>query len=151
MDDQRAGVVLRISPDTRRTLIAIFTAILTIVIVGLVLSLMNVIHNPNPSGQMIGLTLIFVVGGMLLILGIVRSRVVLHPDRIEVTRNLSPTRTIARADIVARRLHPYAWRGSAYYIFITRDGKEVSLPPYLEHGKVLQQWMADIPLASTRR
>ena len=113
------------------------------------LSLTGVFHNPNPPSRLAGFAVIMIAGGVALILRVVRSRVVLRPDGIDV-RRLLWSRRVARVDIVARRFHPSAWRDPPYHILIMRDGCEVNLPPYLENNATLRAWLSDIPLASRR-
>jgi hypothetical protein len=100
-------------------------------------------HNPNPP-----LTLAGIAMAGLVIFITARSRVVLCEDGIAVTQFLWPSRRVARTNIVARRTNPANGKIPFYHILITRDGREVNLPSYLEHNAAFRTWLADIPLAS---
>jgi hypothetical protein len=73
-----------------------------------------------------------------LIVSVFRGRVVLYPDGIEVTRNLSPSHLMARSDIVGRYVVPGGWRRAPYHVLITQDRSELKLPPYLENNKAFR-------------
>ncbi len=152
MSEQSPGTVVRVSSGTRKVIVRVFGAMIALLVVADGLSLAGAIHNPNSPAKLIVSGALLVVLFGLVIVCVVRGRVALYADRIAVTRNLSPTRTLARADIVARRFHGYEgmW-SSAYHVLITRSGDEVKLPAYLEHDKPFAAWLSDIPLASRQR
>ena len=50
-----------------------------------------------------------------------------------------------REEITAPRMGS-VYRGGSRYIFISREGKELGLPPYLEYDKAFHAWMKAIPL-----
>lgn len=145
------GTVLRIDRRTRTVLTGILRFVAGVGFAGGILSLTGVIHNPNPPRETAAMALILIAAPAMFIAGVHRSRVVVNPDAIEVTRYLGPTRRVLLADIVAREWHPSGYRSAPFHILITRDGRRVSLPPYLEHPAVLQAVLRDIPLQPYRR
>jgi hypothetical protein len=150
MREQPDALAIRVDRKTR-TVVTTYLSIVVGVIVFLVaLSLAGVVHNPSPPRTLAGIAIVAIAGGAALILRVVRSRVVLYSDGIEV-RRLLWSRRVTRLDIVARRMHPSAWRNPPYHILIMRDGREVNLPPYLEHNTTFKAWLASIPLASRTR
>lgn len=146
----RDGTVLRVDRKTRRVITSITAAIVLGVATATVLSLEGIIRNRNPPAALVAIALSFVVGGGLMVVSISRARVVLHPDAIVIVRGLAPPRRLARADVAGRRLSPSAWHSPPHHVLITRDGAEVNLPPYIEHSRQLQAWLAETPLARTR-
>ena len=151
MNDRTDGRVIRMDRRTRTTITVYMSVITGLMIFLAALSLTGVVHNPNPPSTIAGFAIVTIAGYSVLMFILARSRVALYPDGIEVTRLLWPSRRVARADITARRVNPSGWRRPPYHILITQDGREVKLPPYLEHSAALQSWLADIPLASRMR
>jgi hypothetical protein len=151
MSDPSDGPVIRIDRRTRNTIRAYASVVTGVMLLLAALSLTGVVHNPNPPSSIAGIAVVTIAGFGVLLFILARSCVVLHEDGIDVTRRLWPLRRVARADIVARRMHSGGWRSAPYHILILRDGSEVSLPPYLEHSTALQDWLRTIPLESKRR
>jgi hypothetical protein len=141
--------VVRIDRRTRISIAIYMSVVAGLFIFVAALSLLGVVHNRTPPSTTVGIAIAALTGYGALMVWIFRSRVALRADSIEVTRVLWPSRRVARTDIVARRMHPSGWRSAPYHILITRDGREVSLPPYLEHNAALRSWLANIPLASS--
>ncbi len=146
MRDQVSGTVIRVDPKTRIVIATSACVITGVIVVGGVLSLTGFIHNQNPPSTLLGIMSVGIAGGGALIFSVFRSRVVLYPDGIEVSRNLSPSLLVTRSDIVARYVVPSGWRRAPYHVLITRHRREVKLPPYLENNKAFRNWMSTIPL-----
>ncbi len=142
--------IVRTDLRTRKTVTTIVSIFLIVVALAVVLSILGVIRNPNPPSTLVAIAAALVTGGTLLIASIERGRVILGPDAVEVRGAVWPARRIGRSDIVGRRFHGAGWRSPMYHILVTRQGREVRLPPYLEHNRALQQWLATIPLMSTK-
>jgi hypothetical protein len=145
------GLVIRVDRRTRTTITLYMASVTGFMVLLALLSLTGVVHNPNPPSTLAGFALAAISGFGLLVFILDRSRVVLYPDGIEVTRAPWPPRRVARADIVARRMRPGGWRRPAYHILITTDGDEVSLPAHLEHNAAFEAWLKGIPLQSRMR
>jgi hypothetical protein len=128
---------------TRHVMTVCVSIVSGVIAVSAILSLAGVIRNPNPPTTLAGIAIFAVGANFAYIWGLKRSRVVLHPESIEVTRFLSRSRRVVRSDIVARRR---GGRRARYDILITRDGNEVKLPPYLKHSTTFQTWRSAIPL-----
>jgi hypothetical protein len=151
MSDVSDGLVIRMDPRTRTTITVYMAAVTGLMVFLALLSLTGVVHNPNPPSSLAGIALAAIAGFGILVFILDRSRVVLYPDGIEVTRLLWPSRRVARVDIISRRMHPAGWRSTAYHIVLTSDGHEVSLPSHLEHNPVFDAWLKTIPLQSRIR
>jgi hypothetical protein len=148
MSNQTGDPVIRIDDKTwtvTTTYVSILAGAMTCFAA---LSLTSVIHNPSPPLTLVSIWIAAMAGCGAMILRVVRSRVVLHSDSIDVIRLLW-SRRVARIDIVARRMRQGRW--SSYHVLLTRGGCEVDLPPYLEHNTALRTWLASIPLASRKR
>jgi hypothetical protein len=146
MNHWSGGTVIRIDRRTRSTMTVIICIIVTVFILIGILNFAGVIHNPNPPSTLVGIVVGAIVAGVAGIISLYRSRVVLHPQGIDVTRFLSGSRRLARGEIVARRLSPGGWHRAPFHVLIAQDGKEVKLPPYLEHSTDFQRWIEGIPL-----
>jgi hypothetical protein len=114
------------------------------------LSITGVNHSQNSASTVASWAATIVAGLGALLAVVQRSRVVLRSDGIDVTRNLWPTRRLARADIVGRRVHSGPKSGS-YNVLIMRNGDQIALPPYLEHSVALRAWLEEVPLSSRKR
>lgn len=140
-------MIIRTDPRTRKVETTYLAGIICVIAVIGALALSGVIHNDNPPSTIAAMMAAMIAGLAALLVRLHRDHVVLRADGIDVVRAFWPTRHLARADIVARRVHPGGWRSALYHILITRDGGEVSLPPYLEHNPELQAWLKAIPLS----
>jgi len=144
--DYERTTVIRIDPKTRTVIRSYATVIIGVIALAGGLSVTGVIHNAHQPST-VGIVAASMIGGLgALLFALGRSRVVLRPDSIEVTRYLWPSRRVARTDIVARRVHPAGWRNAPYHIVILQNGSLARLPPYLEHNASLQAWLTGIPL-----
>ena len=145
MADLGDRVVVRLDRKTLHTKTTVVTCIVLLI---LVLWVRRFALGPPVPDASFWIVVILVVCGSLVavVAGDWRSRVVLLPDGIEVTRSLSPTRRLRREDIVARDFDSSRWRGPACHVLITQGGKRVSLPPYLEDSPALTKTLEEIPL-----
>jgi hypothetical protein len=150
MNHRDGTAIVRMDERTRNTIVIIVCIIVAVLVISVILSLMGIIHNPNPPSTLLGYLTAAVIGGAALVLSLLRDCVVLFPDAsIVVKRNLSPSRRLERREIVARRVNPAGWRRGFYHVLITANGDEVKLPPYLEHNPDFQSWLKTIPLRSS--
>lgn len=139
-------MIIRTDPRTRAVQTVYFVGLICVIATIGALALAGVFPNPRPPSTILATMAPMLAGLVALLVRVRRDRVVLHPDGIDVVRAFWPARHLARADIVARRVHPAGWRRAPYHILIARDGTTVSLPPYLEHNAALQAWLRTIPL-----
>src|SRR5205807_1065973 len=114
MKRQAGGTVVRIDRRTRSTMAIIVLILVALFILLGILNFAGVIHNPNPPSTLIAIVATAIMAGVAGILSLYRSRVVLHPQGIAVTRFLSRSRRLARSEIVARRLNPGGWRRAPF-------------------------------------
>jgi hypothetical protein len=140
--------VVRMDRRTRNSVAAIWCFFAGVMAVGLVLSLTGVVRDLNRFSTLLTLALIAIC--LLLILALLRNRVALFADCIEVTRDLAPRRRVFLNDIIARRQVPSGYRRAPYCVLVTHSG-EVNLPPYLENNADFQHWLEKIPLQSGER
>lgn len=97
---------------------------------------------PLWSGYLIGVSLSAI--GAWAVLGIVRWRVVLSPDTVEVAYPFSTLR-LKRSDIVAKQLMPGV--NPPTYAFYTRDSRQRSLKIGMQFpmDKMFRDWMESVP------
>src|SRR5437016_1157804 len=88
MKRQAGGTVVRIDRRTRSTMAIIVLILVALFILLGILNFAGVIHNPNPPSTLIAIVATAIMAGVAGILSLYRSRVVLHPQGIEVTRFL---------------------------------------------------------------
>lgn len=136
---------LRMSKATRLACVIGACMLVALVAGGGGLSAIGVIHNPNPPASLVMMGTGVVAVAAFIVVAALRNQVTLYPDTIEVVRNLSPMRRLARSEIVGRRLVRGS-RANYYYVLICRDGDVVKLPSLLEYNKAFHAWMADIPM-----
>jgi len=150
MNHEIGGTVIRKDRRVRVAITSVWCVIAGVVAASTILSLPGGIHKLNALGKLavpLGMTVFCAAN----VLGVLRSRVVLRPNDIEVRSYLSPSHRVERMEIVARRVSPAGWRRPPYHVLITRGGNEIRLPTYLEHNAVLQRWIKSIPLESRNR
>jgi hypothetical protein len=150
MNQQTGATVIRIDRRTRTIITGFWCVIVGVVAASTILSLTEGSHKVNAPSKL-AVSLGMMIFGAANILGVLRSRVVLHPEGIQVRRCLLPSRRVERIEIVARRTSRAGWRRPPCHVLITRGGNEIKLPPYLQHSAVLQNWLKSIPLESRNR
>jgi hypothetical protein len=138
----------RVTRGTRRAVDAVAGLVVVVVVGGLIASLTGVIRNPNSQAFLWLLAISIAAGAFFLALSVHRRQVLLSVASIQVT-NLLGSRTMRREEITARRMGR-VYRGGSRYVLISRDGKELGLPPYVEYDKAFHAWMKAIPLLKRR-
>jgi hypothetical protein len=133
---------------TRRDLVAIALAPLTLIIA---VSLLAVVGLVNKAVTRLPLLAMAVLAGLWALLASrwARRRVILYEDCIEVS-GLFLTRKLKRSEILGRRMGGTDSRnahGGAHYVIVPVDKgvKELRLPPYLNGDKDFRSWMDGIP------
>lgn len=101
-----------------------------------------------PAGQVVTAVIFlgFAVMGICTVLGVLRTRVVLHADTIELQGTFSK-RSLWRPDIAGRRL--MSMQHGAPVIRLQPRSESLSrimvMPQYLQTDAVFEEWMATIP------
>jgi hypothetical protein len=143
------GIVVRMDPQTRHKILGLTAAIVAVVVIGVALSLAGVIRNPHPRRDLLALVAVFLAGAALQVFVLLRARVVLYPDRLEVMRGLLPARSVPLAGVVGWTVIPAGYRRPPRYVLVLQDDDEVWLPPYLERNAAFRTWLARVPRPKT--
>lgn len=148
--DTPGGIELRMSRKTIRVITTYVCIVVGVFLFPAALSLAGVLHNQFTPGEQLAIVSVAIASGGASVFACLRSRVVVEPESLVVTRYLSATRRIDRSAVVSRRMHPGGWRSAPYHVLIAHDGREIKLPPYLEKNTYLDKWLATVPLARPR-